>query len=119
MKKVICYGMTELSLSVFRANTDQEEKAAETAYDEAQKAIEADYLPFFSALVSGEIDYFQYETGKNCHLFTRSARTGVAVQMTIFWNRDGELLPLSHRNINSFADMVRKGIADNVTITAA
>lgn len=119
MRKEICYGITELSLSVFRANTDQEEKAAEAAYDEAQKAIEADYKPFFSALVSGEIDFFQYETGRNCHLFTRSTRAGVAVQMTIFWNRDGELIPLSHRNINTFSDMVREGIADNVTITAA
>lgn len=119
MRKEICYGMTELSLSVFRANTDQEEKAAEAAYDKAQKAIEADYLSFFSALVSEEIDFFQYETGTSCHLFTRSARTGVAVQMTIFWNRDGELLPLSHRNINTFADILREGLADNVTITAA
>ena len=117
MRKEICYGMTELSLSVFRANTDQEEKAAEAAYDKAQKAIEADYLSFFSALVSGKIDFFQYETGTGFHLFTRSARTGVLIQKTCFWNRGGELIPMSHININSFADMVADGLTDMVTLT--
>lgn len=119
MRKEIYYRITELSLSLFRANTDQEEKAAETAYDEAQKAIEADYLSFFSALVSGEIDFFQYESGANVYLYTRSARAGVLIQKTCFWNRGGELVPLSHVNIHSFADMVADGLEDMVTLKAA
>ena len=118
MQKKISYGISDLSLALFRAD-DSEADLIELVLDDTEKMIQSDYRRFFSALESGQIDSFYYESGGSVYLYTRSARSGVLIQKTCFWNQGGELVPLSHRNINSFADMVADGLEDMVTLKAA
>lgn len=117
-EKVINYGIQELALALFSADDDGAD-LVELAYDDAQKSIESDYKSFYDALTAGRIDCFYYEKGANVYSFTRSTRAGVTVQKTCFWKRGGDLLPLSHRDINGFRDVIADGLADNVTLTAA
>lgn len=118
MQLKISYGISDLSLALFRAD-DSEADLIELVLSDTERMIQSDYRKFFSALESGRINYFGYESGGNVYLYTRSARAGVLIQKTCFWNRGGELVPLSHRNINSFADMVADGLPDMVTLKAA
>lgn len=118
MQKKINYGISDLSLALFRAS-ESESDLIELVLEDTERMLQSDYRRFFSALESGRIDSFYYESGGNVYLYTRSARRGVMIQKTCFWNRDGELVPLSHRNINSFADMVADGLEDMVTLKAA
>ena len=118
MQKKINYGIRDLSISLFRAD-DSEADLIELVLEDSERMIQGDYKRFFSALESGRIDSFYYESGGNLYLYTRSARSGVLIQKTCFWNRGGELIPLSHRNINSFADMVADGLPDMVTLKSA
>lgn len=118
MEQKINYGIRDLSMSLFLAD-DSEADLIELVLDDTERMIQNDYKRFFSALESGRIDFFQYESGGNVYLYTRSARAGVLIQKTCFWNRGGELVPLSHVNIHSFADMVADGLPDEVTLTAA
>ena len=118
MEYKINYGIRDLSLSLFRAK-ESEADLIELVLEDSERMIQNDYKRFFYALESGRIDSFYYESGLNVYLYTRSARAGVLIQKTCFWNRGGELIPLSHVNINSFADMVADGLKDMVTLTAA
>lgn len=118
MQKKINYGIRDLSISLFRAS-ESEADLIELVLEDSERMIQNDYKRFFSALESGRIDSFYYESGANVYLYTRSARAGVLIQKTCFWNRDGELIPLSHVNINSFADIVADGLKDMVTLKAA
>ena len=82
---------------------------AETA-DRMQEEHERPYKALFDALTAGEIDSFDFyghsgKDGRLWYIFTRSTRPGVMVQMSVVWIRaSGEMLPTSHRDINSFAD---------------
>lgn len=118
MEQKINYGIRDLAISLFRAS-ESESDLIELVLEDTERMIQSDYRKFFSALESGKIDFFQYESGGNVYLYTRSARSGVLIQKTCFWKRDGELVPLSHININSFADMVADGLPDMVTLKAA
>lgn len=118
MEQKISYGICDLSLALFRAE-ESEADLIELVLEDTERMIQNDYMRFFSALESGRIDSFHYESGGNLYLFTRSARANVLIQKTCFWNRGGELVPLSHVNINSFADMVADGLPDMVTLKAA
>lgn len=118
MKKVISYGLRDLALAMFRADEDGTD-LVQLAYDDAQASIERDYKKLYSALVGGKIDYFHYTKGRNVYCFTRSLYPGVEVQKTCFWDRSGELVPLSHVDLRAFSDLVADGLADEVTITAA
>lgn len=118
MEQKINYGIRDLSISLFLAD-DSEADLIELVLDDTERMIQSDYRRFFSALESGRIDSFYYESGGNVYLYTRSARANVLIQKTCFWNRDGKLIPLSHVNINSFADMVADGLKDMVTLKAA
>lgn len=118
MEQKINYGIRDLAISLFRAS-ESESDLIELVLDDTERMIQNDYKRFFSALESGKIDFFQYESGRNVYLYIRSARAGVLIQKTCFWNRGGELVPLSHVNMNSFADMVADGLPDEVTLKAA
>lgn len=118
MEQKINYGIRDLSISLFRAS-ESESDLIELVLEDSERMIQNDYRRFFSALEDGRINSFHYESGGNVYLYTRSARAGVLIQKTCFWNRDGELVPLSHVNMNSFADMVADGLKDMVTLKAA
>lgn len=118
MQKKINYGIRDLSISLFLAD-ESESDLIELVLEDTERMIQGDYKRFFSALESGRIDSFFYESCGNLYLYTRSARANVLIQKTCFWNRDGELIPTSHHDINSFADMVADGLPDMVTLKAA
>lgn len=118
MQKVISYGLRDLALDMFRADEDGAD-LVQLAYEDAQSSIERDYKGLYSALVCGSIDSFHYKKGANIYFYTRSLYPGVEVQKTCFWDRGGELVPLSHVDLRAFSDLVADGLADEVTITAA
>lgn len=61
----------------------------------------------FARLVSGNLVYFKQITKTSITVWHRSTRPGVLVQESHIWKKDGELIPLSHQNINSFKDLQR------------
>lgn len=80
------------------------------AAERMQEEHEKPYKALFDALTAGRIDSFDFygQSGKDGRLWyivARSTRPGVLVQMSVVWIRaSGEMLPTSHRDINSFAD---------------
>lgn len=73
---------------------------------------ERPYRALLEALIQGKIDTFDFHEAKSAgadgHLWrvmSRSLYPGVKVQASAIWVRDsGELVPLSHRDVNSFKD---------------
>lgn len=61
----------------------------------------------FNRLESGKIDYFKQETATHLILWTRSPRNGVKVQESHAWKLNGEIIPLSHQNINSPKEIIK------------
>ena len=80
------------------------------AAERMQEEHERPYKALFQALTDGRIDSFDFcgqesRNGRNWYIVARSTRPGVLVQMSVVWIRaSGEMLPTSHRDINSFAD---------------
>ena len=106
--KVISYGLHDLTLALFRADDDGDRDLIELVLDESEKELRSDYLRLYNDLTAGKIDFFLFGD-KTKHFFSRSTRPGVAVQASVIWDRAGELVPLSHRDIVTFSDMVRPG----------
>ena len=126
MKKSINHNTRNLAVAAFRAFGTDSEQAAEQAAEEAENALRADYKSLYNSLVSGQVDYFYYESepsniGRSLvEVWTRSSRHGVSVQRSTFMRvPGGELIALSHHNIITFSDMVKDSIPDNVDIIAA
>ena len=72
----------------------------------------------YEKLVSGEIKTFwnKYKSNgrKDCPdawesmtVWHRSTRPGVLVQESHMWFKNGEMIPCSHQNINSFEDLLK------------
>lgn len=86
-----------------------EQDDAETA-EQMQEEHERPYKALFDALTAGKINAFDFcrhygAGGQNWYIVARSTRPGILVQMSVVWLRaSGEMVPLSHCNINSFAD---------------
>lgn len=72
----------------------------------------------FTKLVSGDLAYFKQETKTSLIVWHRSTRPGVLVQESHIWKRNGELIPLSHQNINSLRDLQGGGYITGAYITA-
>ena len=69
----------------------------------------------FEKLVNGEINVFfsRYETKprnedrwESCTAWHRSTRPGVLVQESHMWFKNGECIPCSHQNLNSFEELM-------------
>lgn len=70
----------------------------------------------FNKLVSGEIKLFscRYKSSntsnndvwENVTAWHRSTRPGVLVQESHMWIRNGEIIPCSHQDLNSFEDLL-------------
>lgn len=115
----INYGLHDLTLALFRAEDPEEEKMISSVLDDSEKCLQSDFRRLWEMLISGKIDYFRHGE-KTIYVFTRSTRAGVKVQRSAIWDKSGEMIPLSHADINSFSEMVEKGFCiDNITIFAA
>lgn len=84
-------------------------------YKKALQGLQDVYRRIYTALVSEAIDAAFYRTGANMILFTRSIRPGVQVQRSVFWDKDGEYIALSHQDIRNDRDMMEHA-ADNVNM---
>lgn len=73
----------------------------------------------FEQLVSGKINVFYSkwkskdtrQTGdvwENLTVWHRSTRPGVLVQESHMWIKNGDLIPCSHQNLNSFEDLIKE-----------
>lgn len=60
----------------------------------------------FARLASNRTPYAYQETENNIILWTRSPRPGVIIQESHLWKKNGELIPVSHANINSPEEML-------------
>lgn len=124
----INYSICELSRDLLQAFGSEDYDLIESVYDDSEKMLSEDWAALYKSLLSGDVDYLTYKTGKDkntgrslVYLFTRSARRGVEVQKTVFLSVPGEsdLLALSHCDFHTFADFRRDGFPDGVTVTAA
>lgn len=124
----INYSMCELSRDLLRAFGSEDFDLIESVYDDSEKMLSEDWAALYKSLLSGDVDYLTYETGKDkntgrslVYLFTRSARQNVQIQKTCFLSVPGsdDLLPVSHRDFRTFDDFRRDGFPDGVTVTAA
>lgn len=61
----------------------------------------------FDRLTSGKIKAFKQETDTHLILWTNSTRPGVKVQESHAWKLNGEIIPLSHQNINSPKEIIK------------
>ena len=72
---------------------------------DALDRLDAELKGFWNSLVkqllSGEIDGFCYEKG-NTYIFTRSIKEPGKIQKSCFWNRNGEMIPLSDVQLSGF-----------------
>lgn len=115
------FGIRDLCIAHLRAFNDPEaEEMIFAVLSESEKELQKYYESLYADLVSGTIDYFYHVSCGVIYLFTRSARAGVQVQRSAIWDKSGEMIPLSHADIDSFSEMVEKGFCiDNITIFAA
>ena len=78
---------------------------AEQAEGEKMEAEhERPYKMLYEDLEAGRIDAFSFRQGAHMRIVARSTRPGVLVQASSFWDCDGELIALSHKDVNSFSD---------------
>ncbi|MBO5551323.1 MAG: hypothetical protein J5966_05130 [Lachnospiraceae bacterium] len=72
----------------------------------------------YDQLVAGDINsfYISYisknsrsdDVWRNMTVWHRSTRPGVLIQESHMWFKNGELIPCSHHNINSFDDLMNE-----------
>lgn len=64
----------------------------------------------YNKLLTGQISAFYQRTKDNKHLIIahKSTRPGVIIQVSHNWIINGEIIPCSHDNINSFSDLLKK-----------
>ena len=67
----------------------------------------------FDGLMSGQYDYAYIREPDLMYLYTRSNRI-VGVQRTTFWDRDGELVPLSDQQYPDMESWKRDGYPNRV-----
>lgn len=77
------------------------------AIDNHNENILAD---LYNKLLTGQISAFYQRTKDNKHLIIahKSTRPGVIIQVSHNWIINGEIIPCSHDNINSFSDLLKK-----------
>lgn len=71
------------------------------ALDRLDAELKGFWNPLVKQLLSGEIDGFCYEKG-NTYIFTRSIKEPGKIQKSCFWNRNGEMIPLSDVQLSGF-----------------
>ena len=79
------------------------EKEAAAELMEAEH--ERPYRALYEALEAGKISAFSFRQGANVRIVARSTRPGVLLQASLFWDRGGDLEPVSHADVNSFEDL--------------
>ena len=79
------------------------EKEAAAELMEAEH--ERPYRALYEALEAGKISAFSFRQGANVRIVARSTRPGVLIQASLFWDRGGDLEPVSHADVNSFEDL--------------
>ena len=108
MKRNYLYSCQKASVRGFRTGDWSVAEAINRHNEEVLRS-------FFDKLVSGEINVFysRYKsTGRskdvweNCTAWHRSTRPGILVQESHMWFRNGECIPCSHQDINSFDDLM-------------
>ena len=82
-------------------------------FDRVMSENEAAIATVFDGLMDGRYDYAFIRKGANVSLYTRSARTD-GVQRTAFWDRDGELVPLSDQQYRDAKSWIKDGYPDCV-----
>lgn len=114
-KKVINYGLHDLSVKFFQTFGSDEADLIELVLKDSEKCLSRDFKFFYDLLVSEKVDYFYFTLScRVTHLFTRSTRPGVLVQDTSFvYLKNGDLAPSSHKDVYSFKDIETH---DNITI---
>lgn len=80
---------------------DAEQAEAENMAAEHERP----YRALYDDLEAGRIDVFSFRQDTNVRVVARSTRPGVLIQASCFWDRDGELIALSHKDVNSFSDL--------------
>lgn len=84
--------------------------------DEITETIEKSYETAFNALVCGSADAFQYWNGSNLYIMARSLHNVGKYQLSCFWDRSGEMIPLSDCQFANFEDWKREHLPDGITI---
>ena len=82
--------------------------SSDAAHDEADRLREEHTAPFrkmYEELITGKIDSFDFMLNETWYIAARSTRPGVLVQVSVIWLKDGEIIPISHKNVNNFHDL--------------
>lgn len=88
-------------------------------FTESENIIELNrrvYRELFAGLVLGVYPAAVLRTWSNVIVYTRSTRAGVAVQGTVYWDRGGEWVPLSHHDCRGADDLAEVGGVGRMTI---
>ena len=80
-------------------------------FDRAVSENEAVIRSAFDGLMNGQYDYAFIRRNNAVTLYTRSAKTD-GVQLTAFWDRDGELIPLSDGQYRDAESWISDGYPD-------
>ena len=87
-------------------------KALRTGDDSESEAIDAHnnniLALLYNKLLTGEIDTFYQRTPGHLIIAHKSTRPGVIVQVSHNVIINGQIIPSSHDNINSFSDLLKK-----------
>ena len=81
---------------------------SDDADEEAERIREehvAPYKKLFEALIIGKIDSFDFLDDGLWYIVTRSTRPEVLVQASVILLKDGDIIPISHHNVNTFHDL--------------
>lgn len=83
--------------------------ADNTEAEQMEAEHEKPYRALYEALTAGRISAFSFRPNHsseryNWHIMTRSTRPGVLVQASTILVDGDDLLPLSHKDVNSFKD---------------
>ena len=81
--------------------SEENEKEIERLEKEHEKV----YLDLYDSLIKGKIDCFWWDNAGLRHIFTKSVRKGITVQKSTLYYENGNAIPVSHENINTFDDM--------------
>ena len=62
----------------------------------------------YGGLLDGSISVFYQRTKDHLIIAHKSTRPGVIAQVSHNWIIDGQIIPVSHANINSFSDLLKE-----------
>jgi len=92
--------------------------AEQDIYNKACEEHDKLYTDLFDKVIAGKLDGFTVNQGDRFQIYHLSTKQAETMQVSYFWNRNGEAIPIMDIQIKAgdYKKLLREAAPDNVTI---